>query len=956
MKHVFTALLLFILATSPGMARYNDNNLVLNVSGGSYISVPNAASLNNQLVLGLRFTIDAWVKPASTGSEMAIVGNGFAYRFGLDASGKLQLKINNQQIFTGTGIIPTTAWTHVAVALDIPAGYIRFFINGALDRDIFNTGSLSGNTGVFCIGADIGGSVAPIVVTPWNGAIDEVRVWKTAIDFRTALGALTNSCHAVHWGQYGQYLVSAWRLNGSGTDFCGGNHGTPVGSCTYSGTSLPPFYDRIGLAFQNHFATGGPGLSVVTIPHSTTLNLTSSYTVEFWMKPSSLIGHPSLQTLVCKGSGQAGTWSFWIGLNKTNGKIRFVPRGDWSTYMESSTAVPINQWSHVGVTFFPTGQNYTAIIVINGNSSGIATYSSPTPSNSHDVLLGSASTSASANIVYGYSGILDEVRIWNGARSYDQIADNHRIEMTGAQPGLAASYRFDGDLSDKSGNGNHSSYLITESMNYFVSTTDLPGPPSLSITAPTAGTVWNAGETHNILYQAVGLPSVRLELSRDGGATFGETLIQASSGPFGYFIWPVTGPASTQCRIRATTPSPTPFADTSDIFTVADNLPVLNVDPIQVQFIAQKNAPLPPSIPLHIWNSGTGTLSWTITTSSPAWLSIPSLSGSGNDQNVDLAVTTTDMFAGVYTETLIINSNATNGPIFVLVTYRVTTAGLWEVRGRVTRTGAAGVAGVPVHAEGPISQLSWTGQDGYYEFTNLPGGNYVITPASLYYDFDPVQRSFTPLNNNENGVDFLLSQKNASIMFHYVEGWNLVSVPANIGYQAVTSVFPDAVPPAYLFDPDSGYVARNMIEHSYAYWIRFSRTDSVAVTGTMFRLGGQTALDKVSGWNTLAMTSGDVLIDSITQSAPGVLLRVYEYDPLLGYVLPAGGLLRSGKGYFVKLKAPGYIEFLSMEDESIPPVPPPSPALRSIMNIPDEDMPPQPPGGIPIRGTGPTLR
>lgn len=249
MRSLLVSLLFFVASASMSHARYNDINYVLNVSGGSYISVPNSNSLNNQLVLGLRFSIDAWIKPGAIGNEMAIVGNGFAYWFGLDANGRLQLRLNGTQYFHGTAIIPVGVWTHAAVTVDIIASSITFYINQALDKSISHTGSLSGNTGVLCIGADIGGAGAPAVLTPWTGAIDEVHIWRTALDYPNGLGRIHMIPYSVRWGRYGQYLVSAWRLNGSGVDFCGGNHGTPVGSCTYSNSSLPPFYDRIGLGF-----------------------------------------------------------------------------------------------------------------------------------------------------------------------------------------------------------------------------------------------------------------------------------------------------------------------------------------------------------------------------------------------------------------------------------------------------------------------------------------------------------------------------------------------------------------------------------------------------------------------------------------------------------------------------------------------------------------------------------
>jgi hypothetical protein len=78
--------------------------------------------------------------------------------------------------------------------------------------------------------------------------------------------------------------------------------------------------------------------------------------------------------------------------------------------------------------------------------------------------------------------------------------------------------------------------------------------PSLSLTSPTAGATWKVGSaqtvrwTHNLGTGA----SVRIELSRDGGATY-TTLVTSypnSSDTAGTYGWKVTGPATAQARLR----------------------------------------------------------------------------------------------------------------------------------------------------------------------------------------------------------------------------------------------------------------------------------------------------------------------------------------------------------------------------------------------------------------------
>ncbi len=945
MKRAITILLLLLLGVGHVQARYNDINYALTVSNGACISVANANSLNNQLVLGLRFTIDAWVKPASLGSDMAIVGNGFAYWFGLDAAGKLRLKLNGSQIFLGQASISTANWSHVAVAVDIPQGFIRFYVNGVLDKNIAHTGSMSGSSGLLYIGADMNPTGGPAVVDPWNGAIDEVRIWNIAIDFPTSLGTLHRTAHAMHWGLYGQHLVSAWRLNGGALDHSGGNHGTLVGACSFITSPLPPFYERIGLGFMNNLATGG-GFSVATVAHSSSLNLTSSYTVEFWMKPSNQNGNPSFQTLVCKGDGIMGVMSFWIGLNKGNGKIRFAPYGNFTTTVESTSAIPLNQWSHVAVSFGPAPQGgYQSLIVINGQIAGLAALSQPSPSNTQGLLIGAGATNPAASNAYGYSGLIDELRIWNVARSYDEIADNHRVELNNPQTGLMEKKHFDGTIRDYSGNLNHSTDLVPTSLGYFISTTDLPGPPALTITEPVSGTVWRVGESGRIRYQAVGLPWLRLELSRDGGATYPDTLIKAANGPAGEFVWPVEGPVSTQCRVRAVTVTPTSIADESDIFTIEEELPHLYIEPRQVQIVAQKGAPIPAAVPLHIMNTGGGTLQWSILTSNPAWLSIASLTGTGNDQNIDITVTTTNMFAGEYTETLIVNSNAANSPIFVLVTYRVTEQQVWTIGGKVTINYGANdvpIRYINVEAEGDSPTSAETDVDGNY-ILDLSEGDWTVAPRSAYFTFTPQQRDYPQLRNNDFAANFDAEMAEAWVTLRFHEGWNLISIPIMMSDREITSVLPYVLPPAYIFDPDSGYVPTTRIGSNIAYWIHFSQTDSVRLFGTLFRYSGVDITTKATNWRMVATPSGDVNVLEIEQTPSNMLAYVYEYDPLIGYIQPRGNILRAGTACFMKVVKNGMIRLRAMEpEESRPP-----PALLRFPGASidrGDSMPPPPPG------------
>jgi subtilisin family serine protease len=111
----------------------------------------------------------------------------------------------------------------------------------------------------------------------------------------------------------------------------------------------------------------------------------------------------------------------------------------------------------------------------------------------------------------------------------------------------------------------------TSNANFSVST----GVATIKVTAPNTVTTWARGSSREIKWtHNLGPYSfVRVELSRDGGVTFPETLatgLQNTSSSGGAFTWQVSGPNVPAAKLRVSWSSG-PAADTSDVgLTIAD--------------------------------------------------------------------------------------------------------------------------------------------------------------------------------------------------------------------------------------------------------------------------------------------------------------------------------------------------------------------------------------------------
>ncbi len=114
-----------------------------------------------------------------------------------------------------------------------------------------------------------------------------------------------------------------------------------------------------------------------------------------------------------------------------------------------------------------------------------------------------------------------------------------------------------------------SSAADTSNVNFVIAS------PYVMVTSPNTGVSWRVGDTHDITFThnlGVGEP-VNIEASRDGGATWSAVAtFTTTAAASGSYPWVVSGPTTTQGRIRISWPTDTSVNDTSDAnFTVANS-------------------------------------------------------------------------------------------------------------------------------------------------------------------------------------------------------------------------------------------------------------------------------------------------------------------------------------------------------------------------------------------------
>ncbi len=170
-----------------------------------------------------------------------------------------------------------------------------------------------------------------------------------------------------------------------------------------------------------------PTTGHIEIPHSAALNPTGAITIEGWVNVTDPGGCSNII-----GKGYQTAW--WIGICSTT--LRSYLRG--ATSIRTAGNLPPNRWTHFAVTFDGTNRRH----YINGEV--IATFLEPgvLSTNTHPVRIGSDFDFAA----FSPEGSINEIRLWNVARTTDQIRSTINVAVTAPQPGLVAVWRNGGPV------------------------------------------------------------------------------------------------------------------------------------------------------------------------------------------------------------------------------------------------------------------------------------------------------------------------------------------------------------------------------------------------------------------------------------------------------------------------------------------------------------------------------
>lgn len=186
----------------------------------------------------------------------------------------------------------------------------------------------------------------------------------------------------------------------------------------------------------------------VRIPDDASLTLVS-YTLEAWvlLDPADVIRQP----FISKGP-DFGNYTLGVLGDGTPEYVHQTTEGNYSC-CPALARVPFGVWTHVAVTH----DAGTTRIYLNGQLNGSGSFAPPQVLNMFDLVFGAAGGPNSP--MFGpavgsgwsdfHSGLLDEVRIWNFARTDLEIAGSYNRIVNPGTPGLVGYWNFNEAFDDQ---------------------------------------------------------------------------------------------------------------------------------------------------------------------------------------------------------------------------------------------------------------------------------------------------------------------------------------------------------------------------------------------------------------------------------------------------------------------------------------------------------------------------
>jgi len=170
----------------------------------------------------------------------------------------------------------------------------------------------------------------------------------------------------------------------------------------------------------------------LSLTHNTAYNIGTGFTIEAWILATEWRQAQWQGSIAAKDNqGPDRGFSFRCG---NNGILSFV-MSVGNVWQEAFTSpiMNLNQWHHVAAVV----DNGTILLYVDGQAAASQTFSgSPSHSTDMEINIGGSPGFGGRN----FNGVIDELRIWDVARSQQELLDNSTLDLTGNETGLVGYF------------------------------------------------------------------------------------------------------------------------------------------------------------------------------------------------------------------------------------------------------------------------------------------------------------------------------------------------------------------------------------------------------------------------------------------------------------------------------------------------------------------------------------
>jgi len=373
------------------------------------------------------FTIEAWVNFQSLsgaylfsteGSDGASGGNqGFVLHiFG----SKMQLQVGSDAAWpnvTGATDISLNTWYHVAATYS--ATEMKIYINGVLDGSATITNPMVTSVQHLCIGE---GSMWKD--RRFTGKMADLRFWNVV---RTEAEVATDMTATLTGTEAG--LVAGWKMNeGTGSAVADIKNALNITLPAEVTWFVPSVDQEITIiAPTNGLVFNGMANSLVDLGNNPALTSPAEFTIETVANFSTLTGGYILATEAWGTAGQG--FSFRIDQSHIN--FNTGTDTGWNGVTAPEVAA-LDVWTHIAVTYSATAMK----LYVNGLEVDSKTNPPAIGISTQNLIMGEGAMWRNR----GLNGKLGYVRIWNVAKTKQEIRDNANTYVTGSESGLLAAW------------------------------------------------------------------------------------------------------------------------------------------------------------------------------------------------------------------------------------------------------------------------------------------------------------------------------------------------------------------------------------------------------------------------------------------------------------------------------------------------------------------------------------